>query len=332
MYQHLDGRSILITGGTGSFGQAAIDRILKFSDPRRFAILSRDEFKQHEMQQRHFQEPRLRYFLGDIRDLDRLRRAFEGVEIVIHAAALKQVEMAEYNPFEYVKTNVLGTQNVVDAAIDTGVDQVIALSSDKACRPNNVYGATKLCADKLLLAGNSYSGESGPKFSVVRFGNIAGTRGSVLPVFQQLAPSGTLPITDKRMTRFWITLTESVEFLVETMAIASAAELHVPVLPSVRIVDIAKAVCPSCELHEIGLRPGEKLHEQIVDEADNPVLSSVGDRFVIASAALDNNNYLGPTADADIEGLSHSYRSDTNDQWISVDQIRNSINETTEVS
>ena len=328
MFQHLDDKSILITGGTGSFGQAAIDRILKFSNPRRLAILSRDEFKQHQMQQRHVEESRLRYFLGDIRELDRLRRAFDGVDVVIHAAALKQVTMAEYNPFEYVKTNVLGTQNVVDAAIDAGVGQVIALSSDKACRPNNVYGATKLCADKLLLAGNSYSGESGPKFSVVRFGNIAGTRGSVLPVFQQLSPSGSLPITDKRMTRFWITLTESVEFLVETMAIASAGELHVPVLPSVRIVDIAKAVCPSCELHEIGLRPGEKLHEQIVDEADNPIRSPVGDRFVITSAALDNNNYLGPTADADIGELSHSYRSDTNDQWVSVDQIRNSINET----
>lgn len=327
MYQYLDDKSILITGGTGSFGQAAIDRILKFSNPKRLAILSRDEFKQHQMQQRYIKESRLRYFLGDIRELDRLRRAFDGVDVVIHAAALKQVAMAEYNPFEYIKTNVLGTQNIVDAAIDTGVKQVIALSSDKACRPNNVYGATKLCADKLLLAGNSYSGKSGPQFSVVRFGNIAGTRGSVLPVFQQLAPSGQLPITDKRVTRFWMTLPQSVEFLVETMSLASAGELHVPVLPSVRIVDIANAVCPSCKMYEIGLRPGENLHEQIVDEADNPILNTAGDRFVITSAALMNPSPFDSYDDEETETPPHLYRSDTNHQWVTVEQIRESIHE-----
>lgn len=271
----LDNKVILITGGTGSFGKKCTEMILKRYKPRKLIIFSRDELKQFEMAQvfsdREFDC--IRYFIGDVRDKERLYRAFQGVDYVIHAAALKQVPAAEYNPFEAVKTNIIGAQNVINVAIDQGVKRVIALSTDKAANPINLYGATKLCSDKLFVAGNAYVGRDHTCFSVVRYGNVVGSRGSVLPFFIQQRKKGILPITDPRMTRFWITLEQGVEFVLQCLGRMVGGEIFVPKIPSMNIMDLAKAIAPECKTDIVGIRPGEKLHEIMVprDDARNTV-------------------------------------------------------------
>jgi len=267
----LNDKSILITGGTGSFGKKATEIILNKYKPRRLIIFSRDELKQFEMSQVYplSKYECMRYFIGDVRDKERLYRAFQRVDFVIHAAALKQVPAAEYNPFEAVKTNILGAQNVINVAIDQKVKKVVALSTDKAANPINLYGATKLCADKLFIAGNAYVGREHTTFSVVRYGNVVGSRGSVIPFFLKHKENGFLPITDKRMTRFWITLKQGVEFVLWCLEHMCGGELFVPKIPSMNIMDLAKAIAPECETKIVGIRPGEKLHELMITRDDS---------------------------------------------------------------
>jgi UDP-N-acetylglucosamine 4,6-dehydratase/5-epimerase len=271
----LNNKNILITGGTGSFGKKCTEIILKRYKPKKIIIFSRDELKQFEMAQIFSNEkyPCMRYFIGDVRDKERLYRAFQDVDYVIHAAALKQVPAAEYNPFEAVKTNIWGAANVIDAAIEQHVKRVIALSTDKAANPINLYGATKLCSDKLFIAGNAYVGRDHTRFSVVRYGNVVGSRGSVIPFFLKKKVEGVLPITDPRMTRFWITLEQGVEFVLKCLDIMVGGELFVPKIPSMNIMDLAKAIAPECRTEIVGIRPGEKLHEVMIplDDARNAV-------------------------------------------------------------
>jgi UDP-N-acetylglucosamine 4,6-dehydratase len=270
-------------------------------------------------------DPRLRWFLGDIRDLDRLKRAFHSVDFVIHAAALKQVDTGEYNPMEFIKTNVLGSQNVIDAAIETRVKKVVALSTDKASSPINLYGATKLTADKLFVAANNYSQAYGTAFSVVRYGNVMGSRGSVIPYFKDLASRGEqLPITDLRMTRFWISIESAVEFVIKSLEIMKGGELYVPRIPSMRIIDLAKAVSSQATIVEIGMRPGEKLHEEMISADDSRRTIVQSDRFVVTPVAAEWG-YAPPLGELMSEGLA--YRSDTNDFWLSEEDIQNFINQ-----
>jgi len=279
----LNGKNILITGGTGSFGKKCTEIILRRYKPRRLIIFSRDELKQFEMAQ-EFPDSKyecIRFFIGDVRDKERLYRAFNNVDIVIHAAALKQVPTAEYNPFEAVKTNILGAQNVINVAIDQGVKKVIALSTDKAANPINLYGATKLCSDKLFIAGNSYVGHEHSAFSVVRYGNVVGSRGSVIPFFLNCKNNGYLPITDPRMTRFWITLEQGVNFVLACLERMVGGELFVPKIPSMNIMDLAKAIAPECETKIIGIRPGEKLHELLITKDDARRTLEFKDHYVI---------------------------------------------------
>lgn len=259
---------VLITGGTGSFGQKFVETMLEKYKPKKLIIFSRDELKQFEMSHK-FSHPSLRYFIGDVRDLERLRRAFYGVHIVVHAAALKQVPSCEYNPFEAIKTNIIGAENIITAAIDQGVEKVIALSTDKAANPVNLYGATKLCSDKLFIASNAYAAERNTRFSVVRYGNVIGSRGSVIPFFKERAKTGVVPITDKRMTRFWISLEEGVDFVIKCFNIMHGGELFIPKIPTMKIMDLKDAVAPECKHKVVGIRPGEKLHEVLlpVEEA-----------------------------------------------------------------
>ncbi|NBX23648.1 MAG: UDP-N-acetylglucosamine 4,6-dehydratase (inverting), partial [Microbacteriaceae bacterium] len=266
----LEGSSILITGGTGSFGKAFIEYALAHLNPKKIVIFSRDELKQYEVRLRFNHDPRLRFFLGDIRDQHRLMRALHGIDYIVHAAALKQVDTAEYNPFEYVQTNIIGSQNVIEAAIDTGIKKVVALSTDKASSPLNLYGATKLAADKLFQSANHYAAGYETRFSVVRYGNVMGSRGSVIPFFKELAAKGeSLPITDERMTRFWITLPQAVQFVVDSFDSMVGGELYVPRIPSMRILDLVEAVAPGSKTHTVGIRPGEKLHEEMISEDDS---------------------------------------------------------------
>jgi len=311
----LEGSSILVTGGTGSFGKAFIDRLLKDVRPRRVVVYSRDELKQYEVRHHFRDDPRLRWFLGDIRDLPRLNRAMHGVEYVVHAAAYKQVDTAEYNPYEFVKTNVIGSQNVIEASMDAGVRKVVALSTDKASSPINLYGATKLTADKLFISGNHYAAAYPTRFSVVRYGNVMGSRGSVIPLFRRLAKAGkSLPITDLRMTRFFITLPQAVEFVLGSFELMQGGELYVPRIPSMRIVDLAQAVAPGAAMHEIGLRPGEKLHEEMVSaEEGRRALRLADDRFVL-QPDLATWGYTPPVGGEQVPPGFH-YTSDTNDQW-----------------
>ncbi len=326
----MKGKSILITGGTGSFGRRFIRRLLKdFSQVRKIIVFSRDEFKQFQMQ-KEFPEneyPQLRFFLGDIRDKDRLYRAFEGVDYVVHAAALKQVPILEYNPIEAVKTNILGAQNIIEAAIDKGVKKVIALSTDKAVNPVNLYGATKLAMEKLLVSANAYAGAKETCFSVVRYGNVVGSRGSVIPFFKELLSQGSkeLPITDERMTRFWITFDDAIELVLFALKEALGGEVFVPYIPSMKILDLAKAMCPDCRLRKIGIRPGEKIHETLVseDEARHTIKVSAKNKtyFVI----LPEFNFEGKSlrkwkGEKLPEGFF--YRSDRNDWWLSVGELR----------
>jgi UDP-N-acetylglucosamine 4,6-dehydratase len=314
----LRGKSLLITGGTGSFGKRFVATALERLELKKLVILSRDELKQYEMQQK-FDAPNLRYFLGDVRDPDRLHRAFEGIDVVIHAAALKQVPAAEFNPFEAIKTNVIGAENIVNAAIDHGVQRVLALSTDKAANPINVYGATKLCSDKLFVAGNVYSGVRDTRFSVVRYGNVVGSRGSVIPFFLSRRQTGVLPITDPRMTRFWITLQQGVDFVIDCIERMAGGELFVPKIPSMNIMDLAQALAPSCKHEIVGIRPGEKLHEVMVPEDDARNTVELDDRYVILPpfdwAWLDSYKQQKRCA----EGFRYS--SDTNDRWLKKDQL-----------
>lgn len=315
-----EGSSILITGGTGSFGKAFLKQILDTRNPARVAIYSRDELKQYELKQAYGDDSRVRFFIGDIRDRDRLRMALHGVDFVVHAAALKQVDTAEYNPMEYVKTNILGSENVLLASIDAGVQKVVALSTDKASSPVNLYGATKLTADKLFISGNHYSFSYGTTFCVVRYGNVMGSRGSVIPFFRDLAVRGEpLPITDARMTRFWITLPQAVEFVMSSFATMKGGELFVPRIPSMKVVDLARAIAPDADLVEIGIRPGEKLHEEMISAEDARRTVRQDDRYVVMPT-LAEWGFSAPEGDPVPDGFS--YTSDTNDLWLTVDDIR----------
>ena len=316
----LSGSSILITGGTGSFGKAFIQYSLDHLNPKRIVIFSRDELKQYEARQKFNDDPRLRWFIGDIRDQHRLIRAMHNIDYVVHAAALKQVDIAEYNPFEYVQTNIIGTQNVIEAAIDTGVKKVVALSTDKASSPINLYGATKLAADKLCQSANHYAAGYETRFSVVRYGNVMGSRGSVVPFWKQLAADGKeIPITDSRMTRFWITLPQAVKFVVESFDLMHGGEVFVPRIPSMKILDLAEAVAPGTTTHEIGIRPGEKLHEEMIAADDSRRTISLSDRYVILPTVADWG--YEPISGEPVED-GFAYRSDSNDFWLSVNDIR----------
>jgi UDP-N-acetylglucosamine 4,6-dehydratase len=319
----LDGTSVLITGGTGSLGKSLVEHLLRDTNVRRIAILSRDELKQQHLRAQFQDDPRLRWFLGDVRDLDRLKRAFHGVDYVIHAAALKQVDTGEYNPMEFIKTNVLGSQNVIDASIDAGVKRVVALSTDKASSPINLYGATKLTADKLFVAANNYSFTYGTTFSVVRYGNVMGSRGSVIPHFRAIAAQGKpLPITDLRMTRFWISIDSAVKFVIDSLEMMTGGELYVPKIPSMKITDLARAVEPGAKLVETGMRPGEKLHEEMISADDSRRTIILENRYVVTPVVAEWG-YIAPQGVTMPEGKA--YRSDTNDLWMSESDIKSFI-------
>lgn len=315
----LDGKSLLITGGTGSFGRKLVRTALDETDVKRVIVFSRDELKQFEMSQQFNDDSRIRFFLGDVRDKDRLQRALYGVNVIVHAAALKQVPAAEYNPFEAVKTNVIGAQNIIDTAIDNGVERVVALSTDKASSPINLYGATKLVSDKLFVQGNSYAAGRSTRFAVVRYGNVVGSRGSVVPFFQRIAHTGVLPITDERMTRFWITLREGVDFVLASLESMSGGELYVPKIPSMRVTDLAKAIAPDARIEVKGIRPGEKLHEEMISLDDARRTLDIGDRYVIQPEFpwWSSKHLEGQPLP---EGFA--YTSDRNDQWLDVESLQ----------
>lgn len=314
--------SILITGGTGSFGKKFLEKVIKFQ-PRRLIILSRDEVKQLQVRQSFTEAgyPILRYFIGDVRDKDRLHRAFQGVDVVVHTAALKQVPTAEYNPLEVIRTNILGAANVIDAAIDAGVKKVIALSTDKAVNPVNLYGATKLCADKLFIAAGVYAGAKDTKFSVVRYGNVIGSRGSVIPFFLEHRQTGVLPITDERMTRFWITLDQAVDFVLKCLELMQGGEIFVPKLASMPIVDLAKALAPDCRHEIVGIRPGEKLHEILITEDEARRTMEFPDFYVVQPGPVlrgwSNGHLMGGRTVPD----NFSYSSEANDCWLTPEEL-----------
>ena len=317
-------KTILVTGGTGSFGKVFVSNLLQNHAPAKVVVFSRDELKQLEMKVQLGDDSRLRYFIGDVRDKDRLMRAFTNVDYIVHAAALKQVDTGEYNPREFILTNIIGSQNIVDAAIDSGVSRVLALSTDKASSPINLYGATKLTADKLFTAANVYGTNSHTFFSVVRYGNVMGSRGSIIPLFKELAAKGLeIPITDKRMTRFWITLDQAVSFVKEAFREMNGGELFVPRIPSMRITDLATALAPDSNIKEIGIRPGEKLHEEMISADDSRRTVKQKNRYVISPISPEWS-YLEPSGEKLPEGFS--YKSDTNDLWLTIDDIKNLVN------
>lgn len=327
----LNNRSILITGGTGSFGKAFVKTILElYPDIKRLVIYSRDELKQFEMSQQ-FPEIKfkaLRYFIGDVRDIDRLRRAMQGIDVVIHAAALKQVPAAEYNPFEFIKTNVIGAQNIVEASLDSNVSHVVALSTDKAAAPINLYGATKLCSDKLFTAANNIRGNRDLRFSVVRYGNVMGSRGSVIPFFLERRKTGVLPITNPAMTRFNISLQAGVDMVLWAIANAQGGEIFVPKIPSYRITDVAQAIGPECEHLVIGVRPGEKIHEEMITESDSFNTVDLGKYFAILPSA--GNHSVDSYCIAHGGKLvppGYAYNSGSNPDFLSIDQLRELITE-----
>lgn len=316
-------KTILLTGGTGSFGKQFVRTVLSHHQPKALRIYSRDELKQFEMQQ-VFGNSTLRYFIGDIRDRDRLETAMSGVDVVVHAAAMKQVPACEYNPFEAVKTNVLGAQNVVETAIKAGVHKVMCISTDKAVNPVNLYGATKLCAEKIFVHGNSYSGPRKTRFSVVRYGNVVGSRGSVVPLFLKQAPTGQVTITDERMTRFWITLPAAVDFVIRCTDIMIGGEIFTPKIPSMRVLDIAKIIAPECETKAIGIRPGEKLHEILVTEEDGRNTIELDGMYVIVPTRTWCKKTKYQYGVKVPEGFIYS--SNNNDHWVDADQLLEMIN------
>ena len=322
----MKGKSILITGGTGSFGQKFVETLFsRHSDMERVVIFSRDELKQFEMAQifPRNKYPQIRFFLGDVRDKDRVRRALEGIDTVVHAAALKQVPAAEYNPFEFIKTNIIGAENVIEGCLDQGVRQVVALSTDKAAAPINLYGATKLCSDKLFVAANNMKGKRDIRFSVVRYGNVLGSRGSVIPYFLKMKKENRpIPITDERMTRFSITLKEGVDLVLKALDLMNGGEIFVPRIPSVRIVDLAEAIAPGAKREIVGIRPGEKIHEEMITETDGPNTIEYDDYFTImptVPAGVSNKQTKG------VRGrlcpLGFKYNSGNNSDWLTVEQI-----------
>ncbi len=306
--------SILLTGGTGSFGKKFVEIMLRDYHPRRLVVFSRDELKQHEMRTSGFDHPSLRYFIGDVRDVDRLKRALSGVTVVVHTAALKQVPACEYNPFEAIQTNIMGARNVIDAAIDQGVRRILALSTDKAVNPINLYGATKLCAEKVFVQANAYAGAKNTCFSCARYGNVVGSHGSVIPVFQEQRRRGKITITDPRMTRFWLTLEQRVRFVIRCLEQMHGGEIFVPKIPSMRLVDLAETIAPGCQVEYIGIRPGEKLHEVLVSEDESRQTLQTEDMYVIQPSHpwWKSENWVN--AKPLPEGFRYS--SDSNERWL----------------
>jgi UDP-N-acetylglucosamine 4,6-dehydratase len=313
---------VLVTGGTGSFGHKLVEIMLARYRPRRLVIVSRDELKQSEMMAR-FRDPLLRFFLGDVRDRERLDRAMHGVDVVFHAAALKQIPACEYNPFEAIQTNVLGAKNVIDAAIDQGVKRVIGISTDKACAPLNLYGATKLCAEKLFVQGNVYGHPRGTAFAVVRYGNVIGSRGSVVPLFATQRASGRVTVTDRAMTRFWIRLDEGVEFAIRAAEVMRGGEVFVPKIPSMRIMDLVEAVAPGCEVEDIGIRPGEKLHEILMSEDESRQAREFDDMFVIEP--IDPSWAFTGWEAGKRPARGFRYSSDANERWLSRAEMKDLV-------
>ena len=328
-YREFDGASVLVTGGTGSFGRRFIDALLRNSTARRLIVFSRDEYKQYEMQQQFAREDsdRLRFFIGDVRDAERLELATREVDAIIHAAALKQVPAAEYNPFECIRTNVSGAENVVRAALRNGVKRVIALSTDKAANPINLYGASKLASDKIFIAANNLAGKSDIRFAVVRYGNVVGSRGSVIPHYRRLVAEGAeyLPVTDERMTRFWITLRQGVEFVVTAHAMMRGGEIFVPKIPSMRIVDLARCLGPGLPIKIVGIRPGEKLHEVMVTEDDSRQTLELADRYIIepSFAWWQRQSYVDDGASPVPQGFR--FASDTNSDWLDAERLEDML-------
>ncbi|MBI1778303.1 MAG: UDP-N-acetylglucosamine 4,6-dehydratase (inverting) [Proteobacteria bacterium] len=326
----IDGKSILITGGTGSFGRRFVERVLAGSRPRRVIVFSRDELKQQEMRQsvRGGDSEPMRYFIGDVRDRDRLQRAFHDVDIVVHAAALKQVPACEYNPIEAVLTNVMGARNVVDAAIDQGVERVIALSTDKAVNPVNIYGATKLCMEKLVVQANVYSGHGQkPSFACSRYGNVIGSRGSVVPIFQAQRDRGRITVTDRRMTRFWLTLDEGVDFVLHCLERMQGGEIFVPRIPSMRVMDLVSAMAPDCRVEFVGIRPGEKLHESLLSEDEARHAVAFEDMYVILPEGELAPKSRAKGGDPLPEGFR--YTSDNNRDWLSLQDLMSMLEQVT---
>ncbi len=320
----LTDKTILITGGTGSFGNHFTNYILQHYEPKKIIIYSRDEFKQFQMRNRMMKyDSIMRYFIGDVRDVDRMRRAFDGVDYVIHAAALKQVPACEYNPNEAIKTNIHGAMNVIEAALDTGVKRVVALSTDKAVNPVNLYGGTKLVSDKLFIAANAYSGQRDTRFAIVRYGNVAGSRGSVIPFFQELVQAGEteLPVTDFRMTRFWISLEQGVKLVIKALLESKGGETFIAKIPSFKITDLAKAILPECTMKEVGIREGEKLHEIMITKEDSPYTYEYEKHYIVyphMSWWIPEKVLPGGKAVA----RGFEYSSGANDQWLSVEGLR----------
>ena len=325
----LNNKTILITGGTGSFGKSFTRYVLKHYQPKKIIIYSRDEYKQFVMQNELKEyDSVMRYFIGDVRDKDRLKRAFEGVDYVIHAAALKQVPACEYNPNEAIRTNINGAQNVIDAALDTNVKKVIALSTDKAVNPVNLYGGTKLVSDKLFVAANAYSGTKDICFAIVRYGNVAGSRGSIIPLFHKIIKDGgtQLPITDMRMTRFWISLTEGVELVIKALKEAKGGETFISKIPSFRVPDLAEAMLPGCKIKEIGIRPGEKLHEIMVTTEDSFNTYEYDKHYIVYPQMVFNERQVPDLSGKKVEE-GFSYSSGTNSEWLSVEDLRERLKE-----
>jgi UDP-N-acetylglucosamine 4,6-dehydratase len=326
----LTNSSILITGGTGSFGQSFVPMTLAKYNPRRLVIYSRDEMKQWEMAKLYGNDPRVRFFIGDVRDKDRLSRALNGIDFVVHAAATKIVPIAEYNPFECVKTNVIGAMNLIDACIDQGVKRVVALSTDKASSPINLYGATKLTADKLFIAGNSYSGINDTRFAVVRYGNVMGSRGSIIPYFLSIANKGILPITDEQMTRFMITLEQGVELVWHAFDDMLGGEIYVKRIPSMRVIDVALACAPSAKHEIIGIRPGEKLHEQMIGSEDAPHTYEYLDHYKVLPAIHNWSSDPNRIKGGNLVAPNFTYSSDNNNDWMSIASLRTWIEQNRE--
>jgi UDP-N-acetylglucosamine 4,6-dehydratase/5-epimerase len=314
--------SILVTGGTGSFGNRFVDTVLRLHRPRRLIVFSRDELKQSEMQAR-LRHPAIRFFLGDVRDRDRLRRAMHNVDVVVHAAALKQIPACEYNPFEAIQTNVIGAKNVIDAAIDAGVKRVLALSTDKAVNPVNLYGATKLCAEKLFVQANAYGFPQGTSFACVRYGNVIGSRGSVIPLFETQRGTGTVTVTDPKMTRFWITLEQGADFVMRCIGLMRGGEIFVPKLPSTRILDLVEAVAPGCRVEFVGIRPGEKLHEALISEDEARQAVEQDTMFVLEP--LHPSWAYTPWAAGRRLAAGASYTSFANDRFLTPEEMRRLI-------
>ena len=322
MQADLREKTVMITGGTGSFGNKCVEVLLKDNTPRKLIVFSRDELKQYEMQKR-FDHPCLRFFIGDVRDKDRLHRAMNDVDIVIHAAALKQVPACEYNPFEAVQTNIMGAVNVIDSAIDSGVERVIAISTDKAVGPVNLYGATKLCAEKLFVQGNAYSGTGGTKFSCARYGNVVGSRGSVIPLFVEQKATGVITVTDQRMTRFWITLDKGVEFVLNVLDIMRGGEIFVPKISSMKIMDLVDALAPGCEVKFTGIRPGEKIHEVLVSTDEARQTLEFPDMFLIQPS----HSWWGNDVVSDGKPLADDfeYGSNNNSEWLTAEELKEMV-------